>query len=291
LQISKFSVGDFGSNRQAISAETEGPFRSRPALARRRFERGSNSEIHRLWGELTGRLPYPDPAKVERSFRTALAIAREQGTRRYELRAAVSLARLWLKQGRQGEVRAARAGPRLVHRGLRHCRPERSEGSARRTGMSRRLFGFGRRGGEHSAETARRLGESRVDMIRQVLVVRMDRVIAQNGQIDPEWVVVDDPVPECRAKACPRRGADGVVLLFEIRFEEFPAQLERDLKALDRRIPYNRVFRQCESLIQPGDGAFEIRQQRLRFGRRGTRCCASLRKFSGARLKSTTSIV
>jgi predicted ATPase len=68
-------------------------------------ERGSDAEIHRLRGELTGRLPYPDPAKAEDSFRTALAIAREQGTRGYELRAATSLARLWREQGRQGEAR------------------------------------------------------------------------------------------------------------------------------------------------------------------------------------------
>jgi predicted ATPase len=58
-----------------------------------------NAEIHRLRGELTGRLPYPDPAKAEDSFRTALAIAREQGTRGYELRAATSLARLWRERG------------------------------------------------------------------------------------------------------------------------------------------------------------------------------------------------
>jgi predicted ATPase len=68
-------------------------------------ERGWNAEIHRLCGELTGRLPYPDPAKAEVSFRTALAIAREQGTRGYELRAATSLARLWGKQGRRDEAR------------------------------------------------------------------------------------------------------------------------------------------------------------------------------------------
>jgi predicted ATPase len=67
--------------------------------------RGWDTEIHRLRGELTGRLPYPDPAKAEESFRTALAIAREQGTRGYELRAATSLARLWLKQGRRDEAR------------------------------------------------------------------------------------------------------------------------------------------------------------------------------------------
>ena len=67
--------------------------------------RGSNAEIHRLHGELTGRLPHPDPAKAEDSFRTALAIARQQGTRGYELRAATSLARLWREQGRREEAR------------------------------------------------------------------------------------------------------------------------------------------------------------------------------------------
>jgi predicted ATPase len=67
--------------------------------------KGWNAEIHRLRGELTARLPYPDPAKAEESFRTALAIAREQGTRGYELRAATSLARLWGEQGRRGEAR------------------------------------------------------------------------------------------------------------------------------------------------------------------------------------------
>jgi predicted ATPase len=66
---------------------------------------GWNAEFHRLRGEFTGRLPYPDPAKAEDSFRTALAIAREQGTRGYELRAATSLARLWGEQGRRTEAR------------------------------------------------------------------------------------------------------------------------------------------------------------------------------------------
>ena len=68
-------------------------------------EHGSSAEIHRLRGELTGRLPHPDPAKAADSLRTALAIAREQGTRGYELRAAVSLARLRCDQGRHAEAR------------------------------------------------------------------------------------------------------------------------------------------------------------------------------------------
>jgi adenylate cyclase len=66
--------------------------------------RGWDAEIHRLRGELTARLPYPGPAKAEDALRTALAIAREQGTRGYELRAATSLAKLWGKQGRREQA-------------------------------------------------------------------------------------------------------------------------------------------------------------------------------------------
>jgi predicted ATPase len=68
-------------------------------------ERGWDAEIHRFRGDLSARLPYPDPAEAEESFRTALAIAREQGTRGYELRAATSLARFWREQGRRMEAR------------------------------------------------------------------------------------------------------------------------------------------------------------------------------------------
>jgi predicted ATPase len=49
--------------------------------------------------------PSPDQAEAEASFRTALAIARQQGTRGFELRAAVSLARLLCDQGRRTEAR------------------------------------------------------------------------------------------------------------------------------------------------------------------------------------------
>jgi hypothetical protein len=71
-------------------------------------EKGWSAEIHRLRGELTGRLPYSDPAKAEDSFRTALAIAREQDTRGYELRAATSLARL---RRATGETRRSQSFP------------------------------------------------------------------------------------------------------------------------------------------------------------------------------------
>jgi predicted ATPase len=67
--------------------------------------RGNDAELHRLRGELLGRLPSPDGTEVEACFHTALAIAREQGTRGFELRAAVSLGRLLSDQGRHAEAR------------------------------------------------------------------------------------------------------------------------------------------------------------------------------------------
>jgi predicted ATPase len=91
----------------ALAGKTEGGLAALDdALAQAAVSgaRGWDAEIHRLRGELSARLPYPDPAKAEESFRTALAIAREQGTRGYELRAAMSLARLWREQGRRREA-------------------------------------------------------------------------------------------------------------------------------------------------------------------------------------------
>jgi predicted ATPase len=67
--------------------------------------RGNDAELYRLRGELLGHLPSPDWTEVEACFHTALAIAREQGTRGFELRAAVSLGRLSSDQGRHAEAR------------------------------------------------------------------------------------------------------------------------------------------------------------------------------------------
>jgi predicted ATPase len=50
---------------------------------------------------------YPEAHEddAEWAARAGLAIAREQGTRGYELRAATSLTRLWRQQGRRGDAR------------------------------------------------------------------------------------------------------------------------------------------------------------------------------------------
>ncbi len=67
-------------------------------------ERWFEAELHRMGGELLLRLPRPDLAAAEARLRQAAAVARQQGTRMWELRAATSLARLWREQGQTSEA-------------------------------------------------------------------------------------------------------------------------------------------------------------------------------------------
>jgi predicted ATPase len=46
-----------------------------------------------------------EEARAEACFHTALEVARRQGAKSYELRAAVSLSRLWQQQGKRTEAR------------------------------------------------------------------------------------------------------------------------------------------------------------------------------------------
>jgi len=62
------------------------------------------AELHRLRGELL-RARGGDPAGAEACFRQAMEVAGEQEARMLELRAAVSLARLWQSQGKHGAAR------------------------------------------------------------------------------------------------------------------------------------------------------------------------------------------
>jgi DNA-binding winged helix-turn-helix (wHTH) protein/predicted ATPase len=66
--------------------------------------RWSDVELHLVRGDLLRRLPSPNWTEVETSYRSALATARKQGSRGLELRAAVSLARLWRDQGKTAEA-------------------------------------------------------------------------------------------------------------------------------------------------------------------------------------------
>jgi predicted ATPase len=63
------------------------------------------AEVHRVAGEIALKSPSPDAAKAEAYFDRALAVARQQQAKSWELRAAMSMARLWRGQGKRGEAR------------------------------------------------------------------------------------------------------------------------------------------------------------------------------------------
>jgi predicted ATPase len=62
------------------------------------------AEGYRLQGALLLNQAPPDAAQAEASFRQALTIARRQQAKSWELRAAMSLARLWQQQGKRAEA-------------------------------------------------------------------------------------------------------------------------------------------------------------------------------------------
>jgi predicted ATPase len=66
-------------------------------------ERCDGAELHRLRGDLLNRIG--DFSDAEQSYHHALAVAERQSAKLFELRAATSLARLWLDQGKRTEAR------------------------------------------------------------------------------------------------------------------------------------------------------------------------------------------
>jgi predicted ATPase len=63
------------------------------------------ADIRRMAGEIALKSPEPDAAKAEAFFERALAVARKQQAKSWELRAAMSMARLWRAQEKQDEAR------------------------------------------------------------------------------------------------------------------------------------------------------------------------------------------
>ena len=59
-----------------------------------------DAELDRIGGEITLKSPERDAVKAQAFFEGALAVAREQQAKSWELRAAMSLARLWRDQGK-----------------------------------------------------------------------------------------------------------------------------------------------------------------------------------------------
>jgi predicted ATPase len=68
-------------------------------------ERWFEAEANRIAGEIALLLPEPDVAKAEACFERALAVARKQQAKSWELRAAMSMARIWRDQGRRQQAR------------------------------------------------------------------------------------------------------------------------------------------------------------------------------------------
>jgi predicted ATPase len=80
------------------------------ALIEKTGERYYEAELHRLKGELLLQHPAPEVSRAEACFQQALDIARGQQAKSLELRAAMSLSRLWQQQGKRQEARALLAG-------------------------------------------------------------------------------------------------------------------------------------------------------------------------------------
>jgi predicted ATPase len=62
------------------------------------------AEAYRLRGELLLHQAVPDVGQAEACFHQALAVARRQQAKSWELRAATSLGRLWQRQGKRQEA-------------------------------------------------------------------------------------------------------------------------------------------------------------------------------------------
>jgi predicted ATPase len=68
-------------------------------------ERWCEADIHRTAGEIALMSPDPDAKRAEAYFEIALAVARKQQAKSWEVRAAMSMARLWRDQGKSEKAR------------------------------------------------------------------------------------------------------------------------------------------------------------------------------------------
>ena len=90
-----------GLGAEAALARTDAAL----ACARETRESWTDAFLHRIRGEILLRCEPANTAPAEEAFLTAIAIARQQQAKTWELRAATSLARLWRDQGKVSEAR------------------------------------------------------------------------------------------------------------------------------------------------------------------------------------------
>ena len=79
------------------------------AMCERIGHRAFEAELHRVRGEMLLKRNPAGPAPAEEALHAAIAIAKRQGTRSFELRAALSLAKLYQSTRRPAEAHAVLA--------------------------------------------------------------------------------------------------------------------------------------------------------------------------------------
>ena len=97
LAMNHAKIGQFEDARRLISEAV----RATEETNERWFE----AEIYRISGEIELKSPNSVGAKPEVYFARALSVARAQQAKSFELRAAMSMARLWSEQGKRAEAR------------------------------------------------------------------------------------------------------------------------------------------------------------------------------------------
>jgi len=96
LAVAHAQLGEYDDARRCIGEAVTAVETSR--------ERWGQAEIHRTAGEIELISPEHDAVKAEAYFEHALAVARAQQARSWELRAAMSLARLWRDQEKRQQA-------------------------------------------------------------------------------------------------------------------------------------------------------------------------------------------
>jgi predicted ATPase len=88
-------AGQFNEARESLNLAL--------AIAQKNDELCHEAELHRLTGELLLAEAPEQVSAAEECFLLAIDTARRQKSKGWELRAAMSLARLWLREGRRGK--------------------------------------------------------------------------------------------------------------------------------------------------------------------------------------------
>ncbi len=99
---------DCAAEAEAQSGEIEGALATIDAVlgeTERHGQRWFEAETYRVRGEILLRHNPANTGPAEEAFATVLAIAQAQKARTFELRAAMSMARLWRDQGRLQQAR------------------------------------------------------------------------------------------------------------------------------------------------------------------------------------------